>query len=74
MLGLLGSGHGLAADGAEPGIGFGFRAATPLDALANVQRKRRKPQASETASGGGTGADNAVELAYRHYHGHKEAR
>ena len=60
--------------GVEDADGQPLGAATPLDALANVQRKRRKPQASEAASGGGTGADNAVELAYRHYHGHKEAR
>jgi transposase InsO family protein len=60
--------------GVEDDNGQPLGAATPLDALANVQRKRRKPQASEASSGGGTGADNAVELAYRHYHGHKEAR
>ena len=35
-------------------------------------RKRRKPQTPEASSAGGTGDDNAVELAYRHYHGHNE--
>ena len=47
-------------------------AATPLDAVANVQRKRRKPHPSETPSPSGSSRDNAVELAYRHYHGQDE--
>lgn len=43
-------------------------AVTPLDALANVQRRRRKPQPSSMSSPP-DGGDNAVELAYRRYHG-----
>lgn len=50
-------------DGRPPG------AATPLDALANVQRKRRKPQPPTADSTLRGGEDNAVELAYRQYHG-----
>jgi hypothetical protein len=49
--------------------------ATPLDAVANAHRQRRKPQPGEPASPGTARTDdatgeNAVDLAYRHYHGH----
>jgi putative transposase len=58
--------------GVQDGNGQFLGAATPLDAVANVQRKRRKPHPSETPSPSGSSRDNAVELAYRHYHGQDE--
>jgi putative transposase len=45
--------------------------ATPLDAVANLHRKRRKPD-PEDASGHPPSDPNLVELAYRQYHGQKE--
>jgi hypothetical protein len=41
-------------------------AATPLDALANLQRRRRQPQPPAEPSPKDT--DNEVELAYRAYY------
>jgi transposase InsO family protein len=61
--------------GVEDDQGASLGAATPLDAVANVHRRRRKPQPGEPASpastrtGAATG-ENEVELAYRHYHDH----
>jgi hypothetical protein len=56
--------------GVEDDNGQSLGAATPLDAVANVHRRRRKPQPAEAPSRGGAGADNEVELAYRQYHDH----
>ena len=55
--------------GVENENGESIGLATPLDALANLDRRRRKPDAaasgtSETRRGG----PNLVELAYQHYH------
>ena len=47
-------------------------AATPLDAVANVHRQRRKPQPPEAPSPSNPGTDNEVELAYRQYHDQTE--
>ena len=58
--------------GVEDDDGQPLGVVTPLDAVANVQRKRRKPHPSETPSPSGSSRDNAVELAYRHYHGQDE--
>jgi len=44
-------------------------AATALDAVANVRRRRRKPRPPAASSNAHSGEHNAVELAYRHYHG-----
>jgi len=55
--------------GVEDDDGQSLGAAMPLDAIANVRRKRRKPQLSEAPSASGSGDNNAVELALRHYHG-----
>ena len=60
--------------GVEDDQGNRLGAATPLDALANSRRVRRKPEAVPVqgkASGSTTGL-NLVELAYHHYHGRKE--
>jgi transposase InsO family protein len=55
--------------GVEDGDGQPLGAATPLDALANVHRRRRKPQPPEAPSSPShSDRDNEVELAYRHYH------
>jgi hypothetical protein len=54
--------------GVEDEDGQHLGAASPLDGVANVQRRRRKPQPPSVCSPPG-GDDNAVELAYRRYHG-----
>jgi len=58
--------------GVENDEGQPLGAATPLDAVANVHRRRRKPQPPEASSPRRTGQDNEVELAYRQYHAHNE--
>jgi putative transposase len=58
--------------GVEDAHGQALGAATPLDALANVHRRRRKPQPAEAPSPRRTGQDNEVELAYRQYHDQTE--
>ena len=52
--------------GVEDDNGQSLGAATPLDALANVQRRRRQPQPPAGPSPKDT--DNEVELAYREYY------
>lgn len=52
--------------GVEGDNGESLGAATPLDALANVHRRRRQPQPPAEPSPGS--ADNEVELAYREYY------
>lgn len=59
----------LSVEGAD---GQPLGAATPLDAVANVQRKRRKPQPTEAPPHCETDEDNEVELAYRQYYDHIE--
>ena len=54
--------------GVEDDKGQALGAATPLDAVANGQRKRRKPQPPEAQKLHASTQDNAVELAYRQYH------
>jgi putative transposase len=54
--------------GVEDDDGHPLGAATPLDALANVHRRRRQPQPPAEPSP--KDADNEVELAYRDYYGH----
>jgi len=56
--------------GVEDDNGESLGAATPLDALANVHRRRRQPRAIETPASGAT--DNAVEMAYRDYYDYTE--
>ena len=58
--------------GVEDTDGQPLGMATPLDALANVHRQRRKPRLTETPPPNSTGTDNEVELAYRQYHDHPE--
>ena len=48
--------------------GQSLGAATPLDALANVHRCRRKPKPPERPAPTRPGTHNEVELAYRQYH------
>ncbi len=55
--------------GVEDENGQSLGAATPLDAVANVQRKRRKPRPVEEPSPRGASGDNEVELAYGQYYG-----
>jgi putative transposase len=54
--------------GVEDADGQALGVATPLDALANVERRRRKPQPPEASSPSVTRTDNEVELAYRQYY------
>jgi putative transposase len=54
--------------GVEDADGQSLGAATPLDALANVNQQRRKPQPPEALPPSRTDRDNEVELAYRQYH------
>jgi transposase InsO family protein len=58
--------------GVEDADGQSLGAATPLDAVANVSRRRRKPQPPEASPPSRTGKDNEVELAYRQYHDQTE--
>lgn len=58
--------------GVENDQGQSLGTATPLDVVANVNRKRRKPQSIELPSVQPVDADNEVELAYRQYHGHSQ--
>jgi len=58
--------------GVEDADGQSLGAATPLDAVANVNRQRRKPQPPEASPPSHTGGDNEVELAYRQYHDQTE--
>ena len=58
--------------GVEDADGHALGAATPLDALANVHRRRRQPQSSQTPSPRRTDQDNEVELVYRQYHDQTE--
>jgi hypothetical protein len=60
--------------GVEDADGQPLGAATPLDAVANVHRRRRKPQPPEALSPSATGRDNEVELAYRQYYEHTEEK
>jgi putative transposase len=60
--------HSDQALGVEDDDGQSLGAVTPLDALANVNRRRRQPQPPRELSPKDT--DNAVELAYREYYGH----
>jgi len=54
--------------GVEDDNGQSLGAATPLDAVANVHRARRKPQPTAPAPQGAPTGPNAVEQAYREYH------
>lgn len=58
--------------GVEDGNGESLGVAIPLDAIANVNRKRRKPQPPEASAASVITAENEVELAYRQYHGHTQ--
>ena len=55
--------------GVEDAEGQTLGTATPLDAVANVQRKRRKPRPAEAPSSCDADGDNEVELAYGRYYG-----
>ena len=58
--------------GVEDADGQSLGAATLLDAVANVNRQRRKPQPPEASHPSHTGRDNEVELAYRQYYDNPE--
>ncbi len=57
--------------GVENDQGESLGTATPLDVVANVNRKRRKSQSIESPSVTPVDTDNEVEMAYRQYHGHR---
>jgi hypothetical protein len=55
--------------GVEDEQGNSLGEATPLDRVANTQRRRHKPRPTTSATHSVTpNALNAVELAYRQYH------
>ena len=58
--------------GVEDDKGRTLGVATPLDAVANVQRKRRKSQPAAAQNPPASTGDDAVELAYRHYYAHTQ--
>jgi len=60
--------HSGQALGVEDDNGQSLGAVTPLDALANVKRRRRQPQSPEEPSP--KDIDNEVELSSREYYGH----
>jgi hypothetical protein len=59
--------HARTVIGVEDEEGRSLGAATPLDAEANLHRRRRKPD-PEDSSGQPPSGPNLVELAYRQYH------
>ena len=58
--------------GVEDEEGQSLGEATPLDAVANVHRKRHKPQPAAPAARSTPAELDAVELAYREYYGERE--
>lgn len=66
--------HAGSVVGVEDDAGTAIGSAIPLDAVANIQRKRRKPDPApaRTQANGGAGP-NLVELAYAQYHDKKGA-
>jgi hypothetical protein len=67
--------HTARVHGVEDEEGQALGAATPLDAVANVNRKRHKPKPAEPAEPAAqstSAALDAVELAYREYYGDGE--
>lgn len=63
--------HAHSVVGVEDDEGHAIGAATPLDAEANLHRRRRKPDPEDPSGHPPTGL-NLVELAYQQYHGSKE--
>lgn len=59
--------------GIENDLGERIGAATPLDAIANTRRVRRKPDDPETGREIVRDGPNLVELAFQQYHDAKEA-
>jgi len=64
--------HAGSVVGVENGDGESLGTATPLDAVANITRTRRKPVAPETSREVVRDGPNLVELAYQQYHDTKE--
>ena len=62
--------HAETVVGIEDGQGNSLGTATPLDAEANLHRRRRKPD-PEGPAAQPSGGPNLVELAYQQYHGNK---
>ena len=61
--------HAQAVVGVEDENGQSIGAATPLDAVANATRTRRKPQSPSTPILVQRTGPNLIELAYQQYHG-----
>ena len=64
--------HAQKVVGVEDDSGQSLGAATPLDALANATRARRKPEPVTTPEIKAHSGPNLVELAYQQYHDFKE--
>ena len=63
--------HAETVVGIEDDQGNSLGTATPLDAEANLHRRRRKPD-PEGPAAQPSGGPNLVELAYQQYHGNRE--
>ena len=68
---LVADPHAETVVGIEDDQGNSLGTATPLDAEANLHRRRRKPD-PEGPAAQPSGGPNLVELAYQQYHGNKE--
>lgn len=68
---LVADPHAETVVGIEDGQGNPLGTATPLDAEANLHRRRRKPD-PEGPAAQPSGGPNLVELAYQQYHGNRE--
>jgi transposase InsO family protein len=62
--------HAQRVVGVEDAAGNSLGQATPLDAIANIKRVRRRPEPAQMTSAARTGP-NLVELAHSKYHGVK---
>jgi transposase InsO family protein len=60
--------HAEVVVGVENEHGASIGRATPLDALANLDRRRRKPNPAPASDAGRASGPNLIELAYQHYH------
>ncbi len=70
---LLVDPHAGSVVGVENDAGEHLGAATPLDAVANIKRVRRKPDARDAGREVVRDGPNLIELAYQQYHDAKEA-
>lgn len=66
--------HAQRVVGVESDDGDPLGQATPLDAIGNVHRARRKPAAADDQQLAARSGPNLVEIAHQQYHGTKHKR